>query len=157
MLKWSSVQLSVRAASAAVVSLLVADWLRLPYPIYAFIAAVIVTDLQPAVSRRLGLRRFGATIIGAICGALLTQLLPSTPWSIGLGVLVAMLASQLLKGEEAARVAGYICGIILLDHSLEPWSYAAHRFIETAIGILAAWAISYVPKLISSEEKGRQI
>lgn len=152
MLKWSSLQLSLRAAIAATVALIVADAFDLRYPIYAFIAAVIVTDLQPQVSRSIGLRRLVATIIGALCGALLTQLLPPGAWSIGAGVLVAMIASQLLGAEDGARVAGYICGIILLDHSLEPWTYALHRFIETAIGILAAWAISYVPKFISHNE-----
>lgn len=153
MLKWPSVQLSLRAATAAILSLLIADWFDLRYPIYAFIAAMLVTDLDPAVSRRLGVRRLGATIVGACIGALLTGLLPSNPWTIGLGALAAMLASQLLRVDEGARVAGYICGIVLLEHSLEPWTYASHRFLETAIGILAAWAISYVPKLIPGADR----
>ena len=149
-LKWTSVQLSLRAATAAVLSLLLASWFDLRYPIYAFIAAMLVTDLQPATSRRLGLRRLGATVIGACLGATLTGLLPSNAWTVGLGALAAMLASQLLKAEDGARVAGYICGIVLLEHSLEPWTYAFHRFLETALGILAALAISYLPKLIAS-------
>lgn len=153
MLKWPSIQLSIRATVAAILSLQVADWLDLRFPIYAFIAAVLVTDLQPATSRRLGIRRLVATIIGALWGAVLTQLLPSSPWSIGAGVLVAMLTAQLLKAEDGARVAGYICGIILLDHSFEPWTYALHRFLETVIGILAALAISYVPKFMSREAR----
>jgi uncharacterized membrane protein YgaE (UPF0421/DUF939 family) len=152
-MKWTSVQLSLRATVAAIVSLLAAGWLDLRYPIYAFIAAVLVTDLDPKTSRRLGLRRLAATIIGACCGALLTQMLPSSAWSVGAGVLVAMLASQLLKAEDGARVAGYICGIILLDHSYEPWTYALHRFLETALGILAAWAITYVPKFTTPRAK----
>lgn len=150
MLKWTSAQLSLRAASAAVLSLLIADWVDLRYPIYAFIAAILVTDLSPTMSRRLGLRRLAATVIGACMGAILTGLLPSNPWTIGLGALAAMLASQLLRAEDGARVAGYICGILLLEHSLEPWTYAFHRFLETALGILTAWAISYVPKLIAT-------
>lgn len=153
-LKWPSLQLSLRAAVAAVVSLLLAGWLDLRYPIYAFIAAILVTDLQPATSRRLGLRRLGATVIGACIGASLTGLLPSNAWTIGLGALSAMVVSQVLRAEDGARVAGYICGIVLLEHSLEPWTYAFHRFLETALGIGAAWAISYVPKLIAAEAGG---
>lgn len=150
MLKWSSAQLSLRAAVAAILSLLLAGWLDLRYPLYAFIAAILVTDLDPAMSRRLGLRRLGATVIGACLGAVLTGLLPSNAWTIGLGALAAMLASQLLRAEDGARVAGYICGLVLLEHSFEPWTYAFHRFLETALGIIAAWAVSYVPKLINS-------
>lgn len=141
------VQLSLRAAAAAVVALLVAGWLHLPFPIYAFIAAVIVTDLDPTISRRLGARRIGATVIGALCGAALTSVLPGNAWGIGAGVLIAMLASQLLGAEEGARVAGYICGLILLEHSDAPWAYAFHRFVETALGVVSALAVSYVPKI----------
>jgi hypothetical protein len=49
-------------------------------------------------------------------------------------------------------VAGYICGVIVLDRSLEPWHHAYSRLIETLLGIVVAWAISYVPKLIRLNE-----
>ena len=80
---WPDIQLALRSAVAAVLSLLAALWLGLQYPIYAFIAAVIVTDLKPGMSQTLGLRRIGATLVGAICGASLTFLLPGSAWSVG--------------------------------------------------------------------------
>jgi uncharacterized membrane protein YgaE (UPF0421/DUF939 family) len=147
-MRWQHVQLSVRASFAAFISLVAADLLGLLFPIYAFIAAVIVTDLQAEVSRKLGLYRIGATIVGAAIGASLTPLLPAEPWGVGAGVLAAMLASQLLGLREGAKVAGYICGIILLDHGAEPWTYSVYRFLETLLGVLSAWAISYVPQII---------
>lgn len=150
---WPDIQLALRATVAAVLSLFAAMWLRLDYPIYAFIAAVIVTDLKPGISQKLGLRRIGATVVGAACGASLSSVLPGSPWSVGIGVFLAMILAQLLKAGEGARVAGYISGIVLLDHSTEPWSYALHRFLETALGVLFAWVISFVPKLIVSEAK----
>jgi hypothetical protein len=54
--------------------------------------------------------------------------------------------------RDGAKVAGFICGIIVLDHSPEPWVAAYSRFIETALGVVVAWLISYVPKLIRIEE-----
>ncbi len=152
-ISWPDVQLALRSALAALVSLFAALWLGLEYPIYAFIAAVIVTDLNPGVSQTLGLRRIVATLVGAVCGASLTSLLPGSVWGVGIGVLLAMLAAQLLGAGEGARVAGYISGIVLLDHSTAPWSYALYRFLETALGVLAAWAISFVPKLTGNEGK----
>jgi uncharacterized membrane protein YgaE (UPF0421/DUF939 family) len=150
---WPDVQLALRSALAAGVSLVAAFWLGLEYPIYAFIAAVIVTDLKPGMSQTLGLRRIGATIIGAACGASLTSILPGGAWSVGAGVFLAMIAAQLLGAGEGARVAGYISGIVLLDHSTAPWSYALYRFLETALGVLVAWSISFVPKLIGRNGK----
>jgi uncharacterized membrane protein YgaE (UPF0421/DUF939 family) len=97
-----------------------------------------------------------ATVVGAICGATLSPMFPPGPLAIGLGILVAMLVCQLLKAGDGTRVAGYVCGIIMLDHSAEPWRYAVFRFIETALGVAVAWAISYVPKLIRIEEPSNQ-
>jgi uncharacterized membrane protein YccC len=59
----------------------------------------------------------------------------------------------------AARVAGYICGVIvLLDVGAQPWHYAFFRMIETALGVLVAWGLSFVPELLRSDqdrEEGR--
>jgi uncharacterized membrane protein YgaE (UPF0421/DUF939 family) len=127
------------------------------YPLYAFLAAVIVTDLSPQMSRQLGLRRIVSTIIGAIVGAALSQSLPSGPLSVGASILAAMLICQILRVSEGARVAGYICGIVVLDASIDPWSYAFYRCVETTLGVVVAWGISYVPKLIQLDDasKGR--
>ncbi len=71
---------------------------------------------------------------------------------MGLGILVAMLICHLLRASEGARVAGYICGLIVLDQSLEPWRYAFFRFVETGLGVSVAWLVSLVPKLVHIEE-----
>ena len=153
------IQLSVRAAVAAGVSLVLAQILGLEYPIYAFIAAVIVTDLSRAQTSRLGWRRLIATVVGATCGAALSEALPPGPLAIGFGVLIAMIACNVIRMQEGAKVGGYICGIVMLSYGAEPWSYAFYRLIETILGIGVAWAISLVPKLIrggESEGKARE-
>jgi uncharacterized membrane protein YgaE (UPF0421/DUF939 family) len=142
----------LRAGIAAGVSLAIAMLLDLRPGIFAFIAAVIVTDLDPSQSRQLGLRRIAATVIGALCGASLIQLLHADPWSIGLGVMMTMLICQLLHVNDGARVAAFTCGIIMLIPGNGPWLNAIERFVETLLGVGVAWAISYVPKLIRIEE-----
>jgi uncharacterized membrane protein YccC len=146
------IQLALRAAAASAVAVAIASLLKLEHPIYVLLASVIVTDLKPSESRRLGLLRLASTVVGAICGAVLSPILPPGSLSVGLSILTAMLICQLLQARDGAKVAGFICGIVVLDHSAEPWRDSALRFVETALGVVIAWLISYVPKLIRLNE-----
>jgi len=140
-------QLSLRAAVAAGLALVAAQLLRLEHPLYAMISAVIVTDLVPSQTPKLALPRLAGTLVGSAIGAVITTLLPSGVWTTTVG----MFASHILYLQAAAKVAGYVCGIVLLDHGDSPWSYALFRMIETALGIVAAMGVSVVPKLLKSK------
>ena len=149
-LKVVDIQLAVRAALAAGFSVAVAQLLALPYPIYAMISAVLVTDLRAAETRKLALPRLAATLMGTLLGACITSLLPTTNWTVVFGVLGAMVLSDLLRLRNSAKVAGYICAIVLLDHGDQPWFYAAVRMVETVVGIAVAVVVSLLPKLVRS-------
>jgi len=146
-----AVQLSTRAAAAAGLAVGLAHLLGLQYPLYAMIAAVLVTDLSAARTRQLALPRLAGTVVGAAIGAALAPVLDPSVWALAVGVLVAMLASQLLRLHDAAKLAGYVCGIVLLEHREGPWSYAMDRLVETAVGIALAVLVSLVPKLITQD------
>ena len=146
-----ALQLSIRAAAAAALSLLIAQQLGLQYPIYAMIAGVIVIDLSPQETRRLAWRRLAGTVIGSILGGVLASVLPGGALSVGIGILLAMLLSHLLRLPEAARIAGYLCAIVLLEHAVDQWIYAFWRFIETVLGIGVALLVSQVPRMIRTE------
>jgi len=149
---WAGAQLALRAAIAGAFAVAIAKYFSFNYPIFAFIAAVLVTDLSAAESRRLGFVRLIATVVGAFWGALLSPLIPSGALAIGFSVLIAMVTCQVFAGAGGARVAAFICGIIVLDNPEQPWAYAWHRFAETALGVAVGWAISFVPKLFDFNE-----
>src|SRR5215831_2329458 len=149
----SGIQLAFRASVAAGLSLAIAQFLELQFPIYALIAAIIVTDLSPSESIRLGWRRLVATVIGAVCGATLSMILPAASWAIGLSIFVAMICCHLIRTPEVVRVAGYTSAIVAFSYGVNPWHYASYRLIETGLGVCVAWSVSYLPKLIRTELK----
>ena len=145
-------QLATRSAVSATLAFSIAQALKLDYPIFALAAAAIATDLTPARSRELGFRRLVATAIGGLSGAVAASLGLVGIWAVGPSILIAMLICQGVGAYEGARMAGYICGIIvLLDSGESPWHYAFFRTAETALGVLLAWSISYVPKLLRGD------
>jgi uncharacterized membrane protein YgaE (UPF0421/DUF939 family) len=143
----ASFQLAVRAAAAASMAVVVARILGFQSPLYAVISAVFVMDLSPAQTRQLAVPRLGGTLLGAVMGAVLSQFLRPGPFAAGFGVLLAMLTCGVLRLQDAARIAGYVCGVIVLTHSDRPWSHAFDRLIETTLGIAMAVLVSFVPKL----------
>jgi uncharacterized membrane protein YgaE (UPF0421/DUF939 family) len=115
------------------------------------ISAVIVTDLSAAQTRRLGLPRLAGTVVGAAVGATVSPLASAGSAALAAGIFGAMGLTHFLGLRDAAKVAGYVCGIVLLDHSGAPWTYAAFRLIETALGIAIAVLVGHVPKLVTVE------
>jgi uncharacterized membrane protein YgaE (UPF0421/DUF939 family) len=143
-----AIQLSTRAALAAGISLAIAEALALGQSVAILIAAVIVTDLSPAETRRRAGYRLVGSLVGAAVGAVVGSVLPPAPYAIGAGVLVAMLATQLLRLEGAATLAGYVGGIVVLSNAGAAWTYALFRVVDTGLGIGVAVLVSYVPKLL---------
>ncbi len=150
----SAIQLAVRSAIAAAVAVAIVQWIGTSHPIYAMIAAVIVTDLRPEQSRQFALNRLAGTVIGAGVGALAVPWLGPSALAILLTVGAMMLLCHALKLDGAAKVSGYICGIVVLEHSGNAWYYAGERLVETLVGIGVALALSLVPKLVKVDERG---
>jgi uncharacterized membrane protein YgaE (UPF0421/DUF939 family) len=130
----------------------IAERLRLPFPIYSMIAAVIDTDLSAAQTRRLGAPRVAGTLIGGAVGAALISMLQPGPVAAMVGIMSAMLISHLLRlSDAAAKVAGYVSGVVLLEHGSQPWLYAWLRLIEMLLGIVAAILVAFLPRLLRTE------
>lgn len=144
----TALQLSIRAGLSAALALALADRLQLVESANTVITAVIVTDLSPTKTRQLSRQRLAGTVLGAAVGAAMSGLVPAGPWGIGLGILAVMLLCHLLHLEAAAKLAGFVCGIVLLGHATDPWTYGWHRLLETTVGIGLAVLVSYLPKLI---------
>ena len=151
----TALQVSIRAATAAGLAVAIAQLLGLRSPLYALIAAILVTDLSPARTRHLAVPRLAGTVLGAALGAVISPLGAIHSIGaimIGAAVFTTVFTSHLLGVKDAAKVAGYVCGVVLLTHSDRPWSYAWYRVLETCLGIAAGVFVSLVPKLMRADE-----
>ncbi len=128
-------QIGVRAGLASLLAAWTALKLGMDYPIYAVISAIVVTDSSPEVTRRTGLIRLIGNVIGAALGALIGSFLGHSPLVMAAGVLFSILLCELIGLKDAAKITGYITGIVILFHGDSPWVYAFDRFIETSLGL----------------------
>ncbi len=152
-LRTTAFQLSLRASTAAGLAFWIATLLGAHYAIYALVAAVIVTDLAPATTRRLAIQRMAGTVIGAGAGALFVHLLPNGPVALGVAILASMACAYACRFETpAARVAGYVCAIAMFAHSGDVWMYAFDRAWETMVGIGTALVVGLVPLWLREDE-----
>lgn len=145
-------QMAIRCTIAAAAGAAVSQALKLDFPVFAMLAAIISTDLTPRQGRILGVRRLYATVIGALSGILLSAVLPPAAWSAGLGILCTMFVAQLLNVRTGAKVASFVCAIIILQYGHQSSYYAFYRFVETALGVLIAWLLVFVPLLVPNAE-----
>lgn len=152
----SGLQLSLRAALGATIAYALAKSFELPHPVYALVAAIVVTDLHATETRNLGLQRLAATFIGAACGVLLWSLVEPREWVIGLGILIAMAICYVCNFSGGAKVAGFVSAVVLLSYGEHPWAHAWYRLSETILGIAVAWLISLVPRLIQLDKTSEE-
>lgn len=152
----TALQVSTRAGVAAALALFFARQLNFQFPVYALIAAIIVTDLSPATTRRLAFQRLLGTLLGATLGAAISVVISpasqGASLTVALAVVGAMLSSHLLRIPAAARLAGYVCALVLVNFNDHPWTYALHRSFETVLGIATAVCVSFIPKLIRVDQ-----
>jgi hypothetical protein len=143
--------LGIRAALGAGAAFWIATYAGLDHPIYSLVAAIIVTEYSASETRRLGLQRVIGTFVGvAIALGMLAVRIPS-PVAVGAGISLVFAVCRATNISAGSKIAAYICAIVILENSSDPFSYALHRTVETIIGVGVALGISIVPRLITFE------
>ena len=61
---------------------------------------------------------------------------------VGVAIATLIFVCYVVGYTEAAKLAGYVAGLVVLDHSAEAWNYARDRFVETSLGIVLAIVVS---------------
>lgn len=135
-------KMAFKMAIASAISLVIAQGLRWEYPFYAVIAAIIVMSSTHSSTLKLGIQRLIGTTIGAIAGAIFAIAFGSNFLSLALCVFLTIFFASYYKINEAAKLAGYVAAIVIVNYSQSPWLYAWHRYSETFLGIAVALLVN---------------
>ncbi|MFY9643552.1 MAG: FUSC family protein [Terriglobales bacterium] len=141
---WESILDSVRTALAAVAAMLLARLLKLPEYYWAPISTiVIIQSTVPPLT--LGWQRFVGTALGAVLGAALATFFSPNALVYGSGIFLCGVLAWWLRIGGAYRFAGITLSIIfLINRGRPPWTVAWHRFLEVALGIAVALAVTVI-------------
>jgi uncharacterized membrane protein YgaE (UPF0421/DUF939 family) len=137
---------SLRTAVAAVGSLLIARFCRLPEPYWATVTTIVIMQSTLGAAWTVSKQRFVGTALGAAMGALLTAYAAQNVGAFGAGIFVLGLICALLGiWRNAFRYAGITLAIVMLVARAEPaWMIAIHRFLEISVGIAVGLLLTAV-------------
>jgi uncharacterized membrane protein YccC len=137
---------AVRAATAAVASLLIARLFRLPEAYWAPIATIVVMQSTLGAAWTVSRERLAGTALGAIAGAVLATYAGQNIAAFGAGIFALGVLCAILRVERGAyHYAGITLVIVMLIARTQPaWIVAIHRFFEISVGIAVALLLTAV-------------
>ena len=141
--------LSLRVTIAALISLVLAQWLQLRLPLWAVLTALIVTQMSVGRSLRATIDYFGGTLGGALYGGAIAVLLPHAS-EIGLLAVLALAVTPLAfiaainPRFSTAPVTAIIVLLVPLMTHASPLASALDRVIEVAVGGATGLAVSFL-------------
>jgi len=118
--------------------------LRFEHGYWAVISAIIVMQANLGGSIRAGTDRLIGTAIGALLGTLAYRYLGRTPVGVGIALAVTIFVCSWLGLKSSFRLAGVTASIVLLIGQANPWITGFNRFLDVALGVVVAVAVSLV-------------
>lgn len=142
--RWIDWEQSLKTGVAALISMLIYQGLHLQHGYWAVISAIIVMQTNLGSSIRAGGDRLIGTAIGALLGTIVFRYLGSSPLTVGLGVAVTIFVCSWLGLKASFRLAGVTTSIVLLIAEASPWQTGFNRFLDVALGVIVAVAVSAI-------------
>ncbi len=143
---WPILVHSTRTAIAAVVSLAVAQLVRLPEAYWAPVTTLVITQSSLGAALAVSRQRFAGTALGAALSAVVATYFGPGILVFGVSIfLLGLFCALPYLDRSAYRFAGVTLAIVLLVPRAAPaWQIAFHRFAEVSIGIAVALLLATV-------------
>lgn len=135
---------TVKTVIAVVLTLEISKILNINSPILAGIAAIMTMETSVSESFSAGKYRMYGTILGAIISLIITWISPVNFVTTALGLFVIIYISNILKWQDAVRMAMIVFLVIIIDfEEAYRFTYALNRTLDTFIGVIVGTTINY--------------
>lgn len=150
---------NIKTAIAVFICLIISHLLKLEYPFYAAIAAIISMQSSVEGSYQVGKNRMLGTLIGGVVGYGCALISPGNPVIASVGLILVIYICTLLEWKGSVSIAGIVFLAIMVNlKGKPPLQYSVNRVVDTFIGIIVSLLVNYLifpPKKLNgvSEEK----
>ncbi len=112
------------------------------YPFYAVVSVIVVMQPTLGTTWRSSLRRIGGTLVGIPLGGLLAMFHVPPALALGVGVATTVFLCTRWGLRDGVAVSAFALASIVVNHPDQPWLFAAHRLLDTIVGIVIAVAVN---------------
>lgn len=133
---------TIKTSLVVAIGLLLSKLLRLEYPYYVAITAIICTQNTLHGSFTMAKNRTLGTIIGSILGIIFVYAFSYSPLTSGIGTLVLIYFLNIIKLEDAFRISCVVYLSTFISSKGSPIMYGVDRTLATIIGILLALGVN---------------
>lgn len=126
---------AIQVGIAATLCMLISNLLKLKFPFFVLLPAVMPISTYFGETIKFGLNRFIGSCIGAIIGVLLATIQTENIFLIGLGVMILIYLCNYLKWGSTTSIACLVFVSIMVSAKESAFVYSVHRLLDTFIGI----------------------
>lgn len=126
---------SIRVGISAALCMLASNLLKLKFPFFVLLPAVMPISTFFGETLRFGINRIIGTSIGAVVGVMLASIQTENTLLIGLGVIMLIYVCNYLKWDSTSSIACLVFVSIMVSAKESAFEYSVHRLIDTFIGI----------------------
>jgi uncharacterized membrane protein YgaE (UPF0421/DUF939 family) len=135
---------TIKTAIAVSLSIYLSQLLKLEYPYFVAMTAIISMDRTARLSITIGKNRVIGTFIGAIIGVLFASIDRGNPILAGIGILIIILISNQLNLPGSITVGGFVFVAIMVHiaPNISPFFYGLHRTLDSLFGAFIAFVVN---------------